>query len=41
MYAMGKAVLQLREKGEPDSFLYSDEALFTKDIKRRHKKHLT
>ena len=34
MYAMGKAVLQLREKGEPDSFLYSDEALFTKDIKK-------
>ena len=34
MYAMGKAVLQLREKGEPDGFLYSDEALFTKDIKK-------
>ena len=34
MYAMGKAVLQLREKGEPDDFLYSDEALFTKDIKK-------
>jgi len=34
MYTMGKAVLQLREKGEPDGFLYSDEALFTKDIKK-------
>ena len=34
MYAMGKAVLQLREKSEPDGFLYSDEALFTKDIKK-------
>ena len=33
-YTMGKAVLQLRERGEPDGFLYSDEALFSKSIKR-------
>ena len=25
MYTMGKAILQLRERGEPDGFLYSDE----------------
>ena len=34
MYTMGKAILQLRERGEPDGFLYSDEALFTKSIRR-------
>ena len=34
LYTMGKAILQLRQRGEPDSFLYSDEALFTKDIKK-------
>ena len=31
---MGKAILQLRQRGEPDGFLYSDEALFTKSIRR-------
>ena len=30
MYTMGQAIRQLREAGEPDGFLYSDEALFTK-----------
>ena len=30
LYTMGKAILQLRQRGEPDGFLYSDEALFTK-----------
>ena len=30
LYTMGKAVLQLRQRGEPDSFVYSDEALFSK-----------
>ena len=34
MYTMGKAILQLRERGEPDGFLYSDEALFSKSIQR-------
>ena len=34
MYTMGKAILQLREQGEPDGFLYSDEALFSKSIQR-------
>ena len=34
LYTMGKAVLQLRQRGEPDSFLYSDEALFSKSIRR-------
>ena len=34
MYTMGKAILQLRERGEPDGFLYSDEALFAKSIQR-------
>lgn len=34
MYTMGKAILQLRAQGKPDSFLYSDEALFTKSIRR-------
>ena len=29
MYTMGKAILQLRAQGEPDGFLYSDEALFS------------
>ena len=32
MYTMGQAIRQLREAGEPDGFLYSDEALFTKKI---------
>jgi len=31
---MGKAILQLRQRGEPDGFLYSDEALFAKSIRR-------
>ena len=34
LYTMGKAILQLRQRGEPDSFLYSDEALFAKSIRR-------
>ena len=34
MYTMGKAILQLRERGKPDGFLYSDEALFSKSIQR-------
>ena len=34
MYTVGKAILQLRERGEPDGFLYSDEALFSKSIQR-------
>lgn len=34
LYTMGKAVLQLRQRGEPDSFVYSDEALFSKSIRR-------
>ena len=34
MYTMGKAILQLRQRGEPDGFLYSDEALFSKSIQR-------
>ena len=34
LYTMGKAVLQLRQRGEPDGFVYSDEALFSKSIRR-------
>ena len=34
LYTMGKAILQLRERGEPDGFLHSDEALFSKSIQR-------
>ena len=34
MYTMGKAILQLRQQGEPDGFVYSDEALFSKSIRR-------
>ena len=34
LYTMGKAILQLRQQGEPDGFLYSDEALFSKSIRR-------
>ena len=34
LYTMGKAILQLRAQGEPDGFLYSDEALFSKSIQR-------
>lgn len=34
MYAMGKAILLLRQKGKPDGFLYGDEALFSKSIQR-------
>ena len=34
LYTMGKAIAQLRERGEPDGFLYSDEALFTKSIRK-------
>ena len=34
MAAMGQAILDLRAAGQPDGFLYSDEALFEKDIRR-------
>ena len=34
MYAMGKAILLLRQQSKPDGFLYSDEALFSKSIQR-------
>ena len=34
MYEMGRAILDLRAAGKPDGFLYSDEALFEKDIRR-------
>ena len=34
MCAMGQAILDLRAEGKPDGFLYSDEALFEKDIRR-------
>ena len=34
MYTMSQAIRQLREAGEPDGFLYSDEALFTKKIEK-------
>ena len=34
MYAMGKAILQLRAEEKPDGFVYSDEALFAKSIRR-------
>ena len=34
MYTMGQAILQLRQQGEPDGFVYSDEALFSKSIRR-------
>lgn len=34
LYTMGKAILMLRQGGRPDGFLYSDEALFCKSIRR-------
>lgn len=34
LYTMGKAILMLRAEGRPDGFLYSDEALFSKSIRR-------
>ena len=34
MYTMGQAIRKLREAGEPDGFLYSDEALFTQKIEK-------
>ena len=39
MYAMGRAILQLRAEGKPDGFLYSDEALFTKSMRRPRVAH--
>ena len=36
---MGKAILDLRADGKPDGFLYSDEALFEKDIRRPRAGH--
>ena len=34
LYAMGRAILDLRAQGKPDGFVYSDEALFNKSIQR-------
>ncbi len=34
LYTMGKAILLLRQRGEPDGFVYSDEALFRNKITR-------
>ena len=39
MYEMGRAILDLRAAGQPDGFLYSDEALFEKDIRRPRAAH--
>ena len=39
MAEMGRAILDLRAKGQPDGFLYSDEALFEKDIRRPRAAH--
>ena len=39
LYTMGKAILALRAEGKPDGFLYSDEALFTKSIRRPLRAH--
>ena len=39
MYTMGKAILQLRQQGLADDFLYSDEALFEKSIRRPRAAH--
>ena len=36
---MGRAILDLRAAGQPDGFLYSDEALFEKDIRRPRAAH--
>ena len=34
LYAMGRAILDLRAQSKPDGFVYSDEALFNKSIQR-------
>ncbi len=39
LYTMGKAILQLRQQGDPDDFLYSDEALFENDIRHARTAH--
>ncbi len=39
MYTMGKAILLLRQRGEQDGFLYSDEALFERSIRRPRAGH--
>ena len=39
LYTMGQAILQLRQQGEPDGFVYSDEALFSKSIRRPSAAH--
>ena len=39
MAEMGRAILDLRAAGQPDGFLYSDEALFEKDIRRPRAAH--
>ena len=36
LYAMGRAILDLRAQGKPDGFVYSDEALFNKSIQPPH-----
>ncbi len=36
---MGRAILDLRAAGQPDGFVYSDEALFEKDIRRPRAAH--
>ena len=40
LYAMGRAILDLRAQGKPDGFVYSDEALFNKSIQRPLVAHL-
>lgn len=39
LYTMGRAILQLRQQGQRDDFLYSDEALFEKSIRRPRAAH--
>ncbi len=39
MQAMGQAILDLRAADQPDGFLYSDEALFSRDIRRPSAAH--
>ena len=39
LYTMGKAILLLRAQGRPDGFLYSDEALFSRSIRRAGPAH--
>ena len=39
LYAMQRAICRAREEGRPADFLYSDEALFEKDIRRPRAGH--